>query len=194
MKIVLHDIKIRKIVKIILIIVGIYAMLFVVIPNLAYMTGIVKSGEYEEKKITNAFVKALNARDKEGIKALFSEEFLIEYENVDEQIDNMFDFFDRSIFPIEKKDVFQHGGSEERSHNAGLTSVIISSKLDIQSENGKRYTVVFSACIEYPDPKHVGVYQIKVIDKTGLSSDNPDEYKKEINYKDRLCFVGKQSD
>lgn len=50
MKIVLHDVKIRKIVKIILIIVGIYALLFVVIPNLAYMTGIVRSGEYEGKK------------------------------------------------------------------------------------------------------------------------------------------------
>lgn len=193
MKIILHDVKIRKIVKIILIIVGIYAMLFVVIPNLAYMTGIVKSGEYEEKKITGAFVKALNAGDKEGIKALFSEGSLLENKNIDEQIDNMFDFFDSSIFPLEKKNVFQRGGTEERSHNAGLTSTVISPKIDIQSENGKRYTVIFSARIDYPDPKQLGVYQIKIIDKTGLSSDNSDEYAKEINNKDRLCFVGKQS-
>lgn len=194
MKIAMHDVKIRKIVKIILIVVGIYAMLFVVIPNLAYMTGIVRSGEYEEKKITNSFVKALNAGDKEGIKALFSESSLLNNKNVDEQVDNMFDFFDSSIFPIEKKNVLHRGGSEERSHNAGLTSSVLSSKIDIQSENGKCYTVIFSAYIDNPNPKQLGVYRIKVIDKTGLSSDDPDEYAKEINNKDRLCFVGKQSD
>lgn len=165
MKIVLHDVKIRKIVKIILIIVGIYALLFVVIPNLAYMTGIVRSGEYEGKKITAAFVKALNAGDKEGVKALFSESSLLEYENIDGQIDNMFDFFDRSIFPIEKKNVFQRGGSEERSHNAGLTSTVMSSNIDIQSQNGKLYTVVFSVYIDNPNPKQLGVYRIKVIEK-----------------------------
>lgn len=90
---------------------------------------------------------------------------MLEYENIDGQIDNMFDFFDSSIFPIEKKNVFQRGGSEERSHNAGLTSTVMSSNIDIQSQNGKLYTVVFSVYIDNPNPKQLGVYRIKVIEK-----------------------------
>ena len=147
------------------------------------------SGEKVAKEINTAFVEALNAKNKDGIKALLCE-YTLEEDDIDEQIENMFAFFDKSIFPINKSDIWNKGaGAEEESITNGERTLKIAANLEIQNKNGKQYLVVCFAYVCCSDPKNVGVSQIKVIDETNLPDDLYERLR-EKNNKDRLCFVG----
>ena len=149
-----------------------------------------KSGEKSAERINTAFIEALNAQDKDGIRALLCE-YTLEEEGIDEQIEEMFDFFDDSIFPIKKENILEKRlGSEESSWNDGVQIMCIDARITIKSNTNKCYTILCTAWPIYYDSKRKGVVQIKVIDKTGLESCNHDEYIKAINNPNRLCFVG----
>lgn len=148
------------------------------------------SGEKSAEKINTAFIKALNAQDKDGIKALLCE-YTLEEEDIDEQIEEMFEFFDDSVFPINKENILEKRlGSEESSWNDGVQIMCIDARITIKSDTNKCYTILCTAWPIYYDSKCKGVVRIKVIDKTGLESCNHDEYNKAINNPNRLCFVG----
>lgn len=148
------------------------------------------SGERVAEKINTAFIKALNAQDKDGIKALLCE-YTLEEEDIDEQIEEMFEFFDDSVFPINKENILEKRlGSEESSWNDGVQIMCIDARITIKSDTNKCYTILCTAWPIYYDSKRKGVVRIKVIDKTGLENYNHDEYIKAINNPNRLCFVG----
>ena len=148
------------------------------------------SGEKSAEKINTAFIKALNAKDKDGIKALLCE-YTLEEEDIDKQIEEMFEFFDDSVFPINKENILEKRlGSEESSWNDGVQIMCIDARITIKSDTNKCYTILCTAWPIYYDSKRKGVVRIKVIDKTGLENCNHDEYIKAINNPNRLCFVG----
>ncbi|MCM1329448.1 MAG: DUF5104 domain-containing protein [Ruminococcus sp.] len=148
------------------------------------------SGEKAAEEINAAFVEALNAKDKDGIKALLCE-YTLEKDGIDEQIEDMFAFFDKSIFPIKNENITEQGlGSEESSWTDGEKTMCIDARITIQSNMNKCYTILCTSWVLCSDPKQKGVVQIKVIDKTDLVYNNTDEYVKAINDKSRLCFVG----
>lgn len=148
------------------------------------------TGEQAAEKINTAFIEALNAKDKDGIKALLCE-YTLEEEDIDEQIEEMFEFFDDSVFPINKENILEKRlGSEESSWNDGVQIMCIDARITITSDTNKCYTILCTAWPIYHDSKRKGVVQIKVIDKTGLERCNHDEYIKAINNPSRLCFVG----
>ncbi|MGN1137218.1 MAG: DUF5104 domain-containing protein [Oscillospiraceae bacterium] len=148
------------------------------------------SGERAAEKINTAFIEALDAKDKDGIKALLCE-YTLEEEDIDNQIEDMFDFFDDSVFPIKKENVVLHApGSEETSWTDGVKTMRITSHLIIKTETNKCYSIICTAWPVCSDSKRKGVVEIKVVDETGLDYYNTDEYIKGINDPSRLCFVG----
>lgn len=168
-------------------------LIFCSLIGLSGCNNLYASGESEAQQINAAFAEALNAKDKDGIKALLCE-YTLEEDDIDEQIEDMFAFFDKSIFPISKSDIWDKGaGAEEEFVANGEKTLKIASNLEIQNKNGKQYLVVCFAYVCCSDPKKIGVSQIKVIDETNLP-DDLDERLREKNNENRLCFVGEYID
>ena len=203
MKIAIKPVNI--IIKTILILFCIWALITVIIPNFCYMTGIVKTADGEAEKLNAELIEALNTGDTEKIKGLFCDDILGNGANddIDEQIEHMFDFFDKSIFPINKKDIKRsNGGSEERSSSGGEKVYWeFSPNMDIFTSNGKYYEIKMDYCaISKADPSKVGVSKILVKNLTGIQyyplgdSEEWQRYREASEDEDRRCTVGRKAD
>ena len=151
------------------------------------------SGEKSAERINTAFIEALNAQDKDGIRALLCE-YTLEEEGIDEQIEEMFDFFDDSIFPIKKENIVLNDlASEESSWQDGKKTMKINTILRVQSESNKLYTVFCTAELVDCDAKQKGVVQIEIVNMTGLDINrNFKEYMRERDDPNRHFLLGRE--
>ena len=172
-----------------LIVIIISCLLFATSCNLPDFT----SGEKSAEKTNTAFIKALNAQDKNGIKALLCE-YTLEEEDIDKQIEEMFEFFDDSVFPIKKDNIVMNSlASEETSWTDGVETMKIIAILKIQSESNKCYTVYCTAWPVCSDQKKQGVVGIDVVNTTGLDINrNRKEYMRERDDPNRHFLLGRE--
>ncbi len=139
----------------------------------------------EAQRINETFVEALNSKNKNDIRELLCD-LTLEQNDIDEQIEGMFDFFDPSIFPIEKGEVEYKAAAHSVN---SIRTLRINTGVMIRTET-KTYEVICEACIYSPDSEKIGVSEIKVIDKTDLPDDII-ERNKAINEEGRQYYVGK---
>lgn len=141
-------------------------------------------------KMNKILIEALNDRDAEKVKSLLCDATL-EIEDIDEQINNMFDFFEDGILPIKEDEIFNSGaGSESSSFRNGVETLQINASQRIRSECGKEYSILMAAYIKTSNPDIKGVSWIWIRDETDLPEDMAEE-REELEKEWRNCYVGK---
>ena len=191
-----------KIIKVIFVIVLLWALIVIIIPGVLIQTGIVKNADHEAERIFAIFIEAVENKDTDKIKSLFCTDTLENGANddIDEQIAVMFDFFDERIFPLKKDDIKRNSsGSEESSYRDGKKVYwVFSPTLHIFTKNGDYYEIIMDYCmVNEADKSNEGIRKIRVYDMTGFSYyplGSKEEWEMYCQAKDdeeRICFVGR---
>jgi hypothetical protein len=104
-------------------------------------------------------IKALNNKDKEDLKKIFSEQALNEAIDFYERMDYLFDFVDDEIISWEKR----VGGSSTDSKNKGKREKTSMAWYHVNTHEQK-YLIAFAEwLIDTENPENVGVYMLYVI-------------------------------
>lgn len=101
-------------------------------------------------------MEALSEKDSEKLKSVFCEE-LLEQDDLDEQIDNMFTYFDGGI--VERGETTVMRTYYVKSNDIDELSVMLSCTEDVVTGNGKEYEkiIVFSDDANIENPELLGV-------------------------------------
>ena len=147
------------------------------------------SSEKEGKRIATEFIEALNNKDKNAVKELLSG-YTLEIENIDEQIDTMFDFVDDKSLPVEKSEILYRGVSGQSRIRNGVTTEYIFTSPQITSRTGKLYSIGLTAYIQAADEKLIGITEIRVTDRTNFPKDDITASNIEFNNPENYRMVG----
>ena len=102
-------------------------------------------------------ISAINNKDKSGLKALFSDQACLEEPNIDEQIDELFSFFEVEITSWDYK-----GGSGSEKINGRERTWNLVSDFGVCT-NEEEYTFYLSDwAVETIEPKNKGLYALQV--------------------------------
>lgn len=200
--IILMKPKVIKVIKVVCVIVFLWALIVIIIPTVLIQTGIVKNADHEAQRIFAVFIEAVETKDTDKIKSLFSAAALGNGANddIDEQIAAMFDFFDERIFPLQKDDIKRNSsGNEESSYRDGKKVYWVSSpELHIFTKNGHYYEIIMDYCmVNEADKSNEGIRKIRVYDMTGFSyyplgsKEEWEMYRQAKEDEERICFVGR---
>ena len=109
----------------------------------------------EAQMINETFVEALNSKSKNGIKKLLCD-YTLAQNDIDEQIEGMFDFFDPSIFPIKKGEVEYKTTAQSGGTYNSVRTLRINAGVMIRTDT-KTYEVICYAHVYSPDSEKIGV-------------------------------------
>ena len=116
-------------------------------------------------------LECIDAKDKEGIKLLFSTKALQEADTLDADIESLFLFY-----PGDSSDWSDYGWVEGASNDHGHVVITMSSLYSIES-NGQKYLFRLIEYMKYTDnPEYEGLYSLWVI-----KEENRDIYLKKID-------------
>ena len=104
-------------------------------------------------------IKAINGKDKETLKSMFSEQALNEAEDIDGRMDYLFDFINETVESWEK---VVHGATTESIESGNRIKK--SSSWYYMDTNKQKYLIFFLECtINTKCPENVGLYMLQVI-------------------------------
>ena len=112
------------------------------------------------KRNAEQIINAINAKDTEILKNMFSVTALSEATNLDEQIDTLFLYIDGTLNV--KYD--NYGGSITGSHNKDGKPMQTIYKGFYSTDNGKQYMICFLGYHGYENPDDDGIYMIKAVE------------------------------
>ena len=117
--------------------------------------------EDEGKIATNRLeqiIEAINIRDKDIIKEMFSEQAISEAEDLDGGVNYLFTLIDEKILSWDKI-----GGSVDESIDEGRTTTMYWYRFNINTENEQYLISISEYTKDDENPKNIGLYSIKVI-------------------------------
>ncbi len=127
-------------------------------------------------KMEQQVLEALSNRDSEAIKSLFSKKALEKAEDLDENIERAFAFFEGTIISAE-----QHSWSSGESLNYGLASKHVDFRLDVTTSKRDYIIYIIYYYEDTIDPNNQGLYALSIM--------NP-RFRGQFQYWDDIALPG----
>ncbi len=101
---------------------------------------------------------AIESKDKDSLKAMFSKQVLEESTNIDKDIDYLFNFFQGDIVSWEKASLSSH---ENRNYGEKEKEIWSSFYVDTTEQKYLAFIIEYAEDTTYPE--NVGVYTLRII-------------------------------
>lgn len=127
----------------------------------------------EAYRLNTAVIKCLDTGDKETIKSMLNEKTRAG-ENIDEQIDALFDAYEGCWVPDDTESLDMNGS--RTSSRFGSVTKIIYPHADIKTDAGKTYYLGIEYYALSDDTRLLGINRISLTDATDRSKDHYPKY------------------
>jgi len=117
------------------------------------------SDEEKAKARLEAVIEALENQDKEGLKAMFSEQALSDADDFEGNLDNIFVFYQGKVISWEKSS----GPTVFESNDHGHVTTQVSSYYYVTTDKQKYFFLLREYPVDTDHPENVGLYLLLVV-------------------------------
>ena len=116
-----------------------------------------------EKHLTQ-FLDALENKDRETMKSLFSDQALSETEDINQGFDYLFDLFNgETVINLERD-----SSGEDVKFNDGLVTREVKSYFYFQTDKERYFAFVLEYTEDTDHPENVGIYALRIVKEEGI--------------------------